>query len=55
MWAIAGELDGNSGGRALMVVVDVNVVALRRKETIYSKSCQFWNMNKSHVSLGWAF
>jgi hypothetical protein len=25
-----------------------------RKEAIGSKSCRFRNMNKSHVSLGWA-
>jgi len=37
MWAIAGELDGNSGCHTLVVVVAVNVVGLRRKETIHSK------------------
>jgi len=33
-WSHAGELDGNSGGRALVVVVAVNVVGLRREETL---------------------
>jgi len=33
-WSRAGELDGNSGGRALVVVVAVNVVGLRREETL---------------------
>jgi len=33
-WSRAGELDGNSGGRALVVVVAVNVVGLRREATI---------------------
>ena len=42
---------GNHWGA--LVVVAINVVGLR-KETIHSKSCQFWNMNKSHASLGWA-
>jgi len=31
MWAIAGALDGGSGGRALVVVVVVDVVGLKRK------------------------
>jgi hypothetical protein len=62
MWAIARELDGSSGGRTLVVVVvAVNVVGLERKYNKHTnswkergtKSCQFWNMNRSHVSLGW--
>jgi len=32
MWAIAGALDGSSGGRALVVVV-VDVVGLEKKNT----------------------
>jgi len=31
MWAITRALDGSSGGRALVVVVVVDVVGLKRK------------------------
>jgi len=53
-WLLGWLSDGC--GRWLLVAVVATHVLMRveGKEAIGLKSCQFWNMNRSHVSLGWA-
>jgi len=53
-WSLGWSSDGC--GRWLLVAVVAMRVLMRveGKEAIGLKSCQFWNMNRSHVGLGWA-